>query len=84
MNYNHFHSLFFYFQRTKGTFLVAAGEHSIPLFVIVHRCKQSLLSICHIHGSNITIFFMISGEKEGKPRQEKKYLCKHAAEGMVV
>lgn len=37
-----------------------------PLFVIVRSCKRSLLPICHIHGSSVAIFFIITWKIEVK------------------
>lgn len=47
------------------------GEAFHPLFVIVRSCKQSLLPICHIHGSSVTIFFIITRKIQVKLQKEK-------------
>lgn len=49
----------------------SSGEAFHPPFVIVHSCKQSLLPICHIHGSSVTIFFIITRKIEVKLQKEK-------------
>lgn len=49
----------------------SSGEAFHPLFVIVHSCKQSLLRICHIHGSSVAIFFIITRILEVKLQKEK-------------
>ena len=59
----------------------SGGETFHPLFVIVHSCEESLLPICHIHGSSATIFFLITGKLEVKALEGKECLCTLTAEG---
>lgn len=48
------------------------GEAFHPLFVIVHSCKASLLHICHIHGSSVTTFLIITGITDVKLQKGRR------------
>lgn len=52
----------------------SSGETFHPLFVIVHSCKQSLLPICHIHGSSDAIFFINTRKIEVKLLQGRVFM----------
>lgn len=58
----------------------SSGEAFLTLFVIVCSCEESLLPICHIQGSSISLFFIIACRSEVK-LAGKECLCTLIVEG---